>query len=86
MQCRMLCITFLCVGFLFSSSICAADSFNEAGKKAEEIHEHASSDIIFTEAELKALYYQNIQIIELLKEIKELLRQNLTEINTVEQE
>ena len=46
----------------------------EAQKKAEEIHEIASSDVIYHNEELKALYYQNIQIIELLKDIRGLLQ------------
>lgn len=51
----------------------------EAERKAREIHQHASSDVIFTDEELRALYYQNVQIISVLKEIRELLRQKLEE-------
>ena len=45
-----------------------------AQEKAEEIHKRASSDIIYADDELKALYYQNIQMIDLLKQIRELLK------------
>ncbi|HLD69964.1 MAG TPA: hypothetical protein VJA17_04285 [Candidatus Omnitrophota bacterium] len=51
-----------------------AQTAEEAGKKAAEIHLVASSDVIYTEAELKALYYQNIQIIEILKDIRNILQ------------
>ncbi len=53
----------------------AQDSEGEAEEKAREIHKRASSDVIFIDDELKALYYQNVQIISILKEIRELLRQ-----------
>ena len=46
----------------------------DAQERAEEIHKIASSDAIFVEEELKALYYQNVQIIELLREIRDLLQ------------
>lgn len=45
-----------------------------AEQKAREAHELASSDMIYQQEEWKALYYQNIQIINLLKEIRELMR------------
>ncbi len=48
-----------------------------AEQKAQEIHGLASSDVMHTDQELKALYYQNVQIIELLKEIRDLLQQQL---------
>ena len=47
-----------------------------AQEKAEEYHKIASSDVIYSTQELKALYYQNIQIIDLLKEIRNLLKQS----------
>ena len=52
-------------------------SEEDAEKKAKEIHQRASSDVIFFDDELKALYYQNIQIISILKEIRVLLRRSL---------
>lgn len=57
-----------------------AGSGEDAEKKAEEFHRRAMSDVIFIDEELKALYYQNIQIISLLKEIRELLSQKLEDI------
>ncbi len=53
------------------------DAIEEAKTKAEEIHKIASSDVIYNDEELKAIYYQNIQIIEILKEIRSLLQENL---------
>lgn len=61
-------------------SVFAYDSEEDAERKAEEFHRRAISDVIFIDEELKALYYQNIQIISVLKEIRELLRQKLEDI------
>ena len=44
-----------------------------AGAKARQAHEKASSDMIYQSAEWTALYYQNQQIIQLLKEIRDSL-------------
>ena len=41
--------------------------------KARQAHEKASSDMIYQSAEWTALYYQNQQIIQLLKEIRDSL-------------
>lgn len=57
--------------------IYAEVTFDEAQKMADEIHKKVATDIVYTDQEVKALYYQNIQIIELLKEIRNLLRQQL---------
>jgi CRISPR/Cas system CSM-associated protein Csm2 small subunit len=54
-----------------------ADTEKDAQKKAEEIHRRASSDAIYADDELKALYYQNVQIIDLLKEIRELIKMQI---------
>jgi len=51
------------------------EATEKAREKAEEIHKITSTDTIYTQQELKALYYQNIQIIELLKEIRNILEQ-----------
>ena len=63
---------FLCGDLAFSQ-----DTFEEAKEMAETIHKKVVTDIIYTEQEIKALYYQNVQIIRLLEDIKNLLRQNL---------
>ncbi len=62
---------------LFAVSTIAVFGQENAQEKAKEIHDIAASDIIYTEQELKALYYQNIQIIDLLQEIRDLLQQQL---------
>ncbi|MFH1318551.1 MAG: hypothetical protein ABIH71_06005 [Candidatus Omnitrophota bacterium] len=59
-------------------------SSEEAEEKAVRIHELATSDVIYLDEEEKALYYQNISIIQLLKEIKDLLRQQIEVIQTKE--
>lgn len=43
-------------------------------QKAQDVHNHAASNIIYAQEEEKAIYYQNIQIIDLLKEIRDLLQ------------
>jgi len=55
-------------------------SDDEAEQKAREVHKLATKDVIFIDEELKALYYQNIQIIGLLREIKQLLGKTLSEL------
>lgn len=64
-------------------SYCAwtfAEDAEDAEKKAREIHNIATSDVIYTQEETKALYYQNVQIIDLLRQIRDLLqRQRGTE-------
>ncbi len=55
-------------------------SYDEAGRKAKEIHDIAATDVIYTDQELKALYYQNVQIIRILEEIKELLRRQVRSV------
>jgi len=61
---------------LFATTTYATDSaIDKAKERAEEIHEIAISDVIFVQEELKAHYYQNIQIIELLKDIRDLLQE-----------
>ncbi|MFH1798851.1 MAG: hypothetical protein ABH844_05935 [Candidatus Omnitrophota bacterium] len=62
------------VGIFFCCSGSAEFSFDEAEQKAKEIHDIVATDIIYSEQEIKALYYQNIQIIKLLEDIKDLLR------------
>lgn len=68
------------LGTVTGGSVFAYDGEEDAGKKAEEFHRRAISDVIFIDEELKALYYQNIQIISILREIRELLRQKLEDI------
>jgi hypothetical protein len=73
-------LIFVHISWILTSGLALAQSGAEdAGKKAEEIHQRALSDVIFVDEELKALYYQNVQIISILKEIRELLRQRLEE-------
>jgi hypothetical protein len=69
-------IIMFCVFFLNSYN-CFAQDAGEAERKAKEIHDVAASDMMYSNEELKALYYQNVQIIDLLKQIKDLLKQQL---------
>jgi hypothetical protein len=49
----------------------AAESYLDAEEKARQAHETALSDVIYEQENFKALYYQNLQIIDLLKEIRD---------------
>ena len=52
----------------------ADDTQSDAEQKAQAVHKLATSDMIYSQEEVKALYYQNVQIIDLLKEIRDLLQ------------
>ena len=41
-----------------------------AASKAEQAHQLAESDVIYQQQDFKAMYYQNVQIIALLKDIR----------------
>lgn len=76
----MLLLGLLIYGFCnIKCEIAFAESLSaeKAQSKAEQLHKIASSDSIYADEELKALYYQNIQIIELLKDIRQLLKEQL---------
>lgn len=45
-----------------------------ARQKAAEIHRIASSDVIYQDQAVQALYYQNLEIIGLLEDIRGLMR------------
>jgi len=72
-----LSVTTFVMTFLSASVSMATDDEiggYEAAEKARRAHELASSDMIYQQEEWKALYYQNIQIIQLLKEIRDSLQ------------
>ena len=46
---------------------------DDAAEKARKSHELAASDMIYQQEDFKALYYQNVQMIQLLKEIRDSL-------------
>lgn len=56
-----------------------AEDNTSAEEKAKEVHQLANSDVIYSQEETKAIYYQNIQIIDLLKQIRDILEQRLKE-------
>jgi len=71
-------IIFICMFIISASGLSfsyAADSYDRAEAMATEIHKKVESDVIYTDQEIKALYYQNIQIIGLLGEIRDLLKE-----------
>ena len=58
---------------------------NSAAQKARKSHEMAESDMIYQQEDFKALYYQNIQMIDLLKEIRDslqVIKERASEKNT----
>ena len=69
-------IVFASVPIVSIPSITAQDDENmesEAAIKAQQAHQLSESDMIYQQQDFKALYYQNIQIIELLQEIRDSL-------------
>ncbi len=46
---------------------------NDASEKARKAHDLAGSDVIYQQEDFKALYYQNVEMIQLLKEIRDCL-------------
>lgn len=66
--------------FLFLICIAPIGFANEAAEAAAEAnakacHDKASEDVTYAQQDIKALYFQNMQIIELLKDIKAALRE-----------
>ena len=67
--------------FLFFVAIFSSFAFaeendidaNDPAEKARKAHEMAASDVIYQQQDFKALYYQNQQVIQLLKEIRDTL-------------
>ena len=74
---KFLFLFFFLPSILVSSIAFAMDDDtdeSDAGEKARKAHQIAGSDMIYQQEEWKALYYQNIQIIQLLKEIRDLVQ------------
>lgn len=63
---------------VLASSLAFAQN-EEASEKAKQVHDMAASDVIYSQEEIKALYYQNLEVIDLLKQIRDLLAQKLNE-------
>ena len=63
---------------LGAGMVLAEDNIN-AEERANEVHQLANSDMIYSQEETKAIYYQNIRIIDLLKQIRDILDQRLKE-------
>ena len=62
--------------FFFSSVFAYGEdmSGSVAEEKARQAHEKAASDFVYQSDEWKALYYQNVRMIQLLKEIRDSLQ------------
>lgn len=59
---------------LFTPAVFAQEDFYAAEEKARQAHDLGMSDFIYEHESTKALYYQNLQIIGLLKEIRDEMR------------
>jgi len=68
------------ISILGSGIARADDIYNNAAKMAKEIHSKVATDVIYTDQEIKALYYQNVQMIQLMEEMMNLMRQQLQEL------
>ena len=55
-------------------AFCAEMSYEAAQEQAQASHDRAASDMIYQQEDTKALYYQNLQIIHLLADIREELK------------
>ena len=64
-------ISLLFAGFVSALPVCAEDEMLTSEEKAEQSHKLAMTDMIYEPENLKALYYQNEAIIQILKEIRE---------------
>ena len=73
-------ITVIGISFLNNGITRADDTFNNAANMAKEIHAKVATDVIYTDQEIKALYYQNVQMIQLMGEMIDLMRQQLQEL------
>lgn len=76
--------TLLLAGVLAVTAACPVFAEGEAdgtgaAERAQELHRLASSDVVYQDQEIKAIYYQNVQIIDLLKQIRDLLDSRLKE-------
>jgi hypothetical protein len=68
---RPFAFTLALVSLLFAYSPAQAEDMTLAEEKARRAHEMAASDMMYEQENVRALYYQNQQIIGLLKEIRE---------------
>lgn len=60
------------LGMLAGAGLWAQEiSFEEAAAKAKELNDLSQSDIIYSQESYRALYYQNLQMIALLSEIRD---------------
>jgi len=75
-------ILFMVLFSVWPMTDCRPDGFSpgrtekEAAKKAEELHEQGQKGVLYAQDDTKALYFQNVQIIEILKDIRRLLEEN----------
>ena len=64
------------LGLLASAVVFAQDEdvyLDDPIESARKAHELAASDVIYQQQDLKALYYQNLQIVQLLEQIRDSL-------------
>ena len=64
----------------------SAESMRDIKEKAASYHEKATSNFVYLDSEMTAMYYQNIQIIDALEQIRDLLKENLRQMREIVRE
>ena len=79
-------LAFLTLFVVITPAFAQDDSLSDydAARQAQAAHDLASSDIIYQHKDVTALYYQNIQIIQLLREIRDLTKTQTTYLARIE--
>ena len=76
---RIVCFVVATLLLAMTNVVFALDEDEEvvdvAARKAQRAHDLAASDMIYQQEDFRALYYQNQQIITLLKEMSDTLHQ-----------
>ena len=81
----IICLVFI-FGFVASINMLYAESMRDIKEKAASYHEKATSNFVYLDSEMTAMYYQNIQIIDALEQIRDLLKENLRQMREIVRE
>ena len=64
-------VTAVILSIMLMTTAYAQMGYEEAEERARKAHEMAASDMIYVQEDTRALYYQNLQMIALLKDIRD---------------
>lgn len=81
---KIFAVVVLALSLTVHSALFAAEGSEDAEEKARQSHQLASTDMIYSQEELKAIYYENLEIIDLLKQIRDILDVRLKEPKTLQ--